>query len=245
MTEPGLGTRDSGRLGARAQAHGPPGRPGLVTAPAARMRGMPRSDSPQSDPRVPDAAPREPGCEGASPSGSSRVPSPGRRLSSPGLSKGFTLIELLVVLVIIGVLIGFAVLSVGEDGRERALEREARRLAVLLELASEEAVLQARELGLAVGERGYAFFLLEGSGWLVLDDEILRPREFPDDVRTALVVEGRPAAPAREGQPPQILLLSSREVTPFTLDLRLESGTRGYRLHAELNGRIRVEPLDT
>ncbi|HEB98834.1 MAG TPA: type II secretion system protein GspH, partial [Thiotrichales bacterium] len=49
--------------------------------------------------------------------------------------RGFTLIELLVVIVIIGIVVGFATLSLGGDRRGDELEEESRRFAALLSLA--------------------------------------------------------------------------------------------------------------
>ena len=60
----------------------------------------------------------------------------------PNQAKGFTLIELLVVLVILGSLIGIVVLSVGIAGPSRELHNEAERLAGLIGVLAEEAVLE-------------------------------------------------------------------------------------------------------
>ena len=66
---------------------------------------------------------------------------------------GFTLLELLVVLVIIGILLTMASLSVGGGGEQRQLREEAERITALLALAADEAILKNRELLLSVEER--------------------------------------------------------------------------------------------
>lgn len=157
--------------------------------------------------------------------------------------RGFTLLELLVVVLIIGILAGFAVLSVGDGGRGQRLEQEARRLAALIELASEEAVLRAQEFGLSVTAQNYRFLVLEGDDWQPpADDEVLRARPLPEGVALELVLEGRAveleqvdAAPA-----PQILLLSSGELTPFELRLRADEGRDHYRLSGHPDGRVEL-----
>ncbi|HHW1821654.1 TPA: type II secretion system minor pseudopilin GspH [Pseudomonas aeruginosa] len=64
-------------------------------------------------------------------------------------SRGFTLIELMVVMVIISVLIGLAVLSTGFASTSRELDSEAERLAGLIGVLTDEAVLDNREYGRA------------------------------------------------------------------------------------------------
>ena len=70
---------------------------------------------------------------------------------------GFTLIEILVVLVIVGILMSVAFLSFGILGDDRGLDREARRLASLIELVSEEASTQGRDFGIEFMTGGYRF----------------------------------------------------------------------------------------
>ncbi len=141
-------------------------------------------------------------------------------------SSGFTLLELLVVMVIIGLLATMAVLSVGT--REPLASQEARRLAELLRLGVEEAVLQGREWGLRVTSDGYEFMVLGESRWRVVGDEILHPRKLPQDVGTRLTLEGEELSlehethdknDQQEAITPQVLLLSSGEVSPFRLAL--------------------------
>jgi len=149
------------------------------------------------------------------------------RIPPCAVIRGFTLIELLVVLVIVGIIVSFATLAIGDD-RERLVQEEVRRLAALLEAAGEEAVLQGRELGLEIFRGGYRFMFLapqdDGPAqWLVLErDRLLRPREFHGEITPQLLLEGLPQplpAEAPERGVPQVFLLSSGERTPFVLRL--------------------------
>ena len=54
--------------------------------------------------------------------------------------RGFTLLEIMVVMVLIGILSSLAVLSIGGGPRDRLAE-EGRRLAALVELHQQEAIL--------------------------------------------------------------------------------------------------------
>ena len=75
-------------------------------------------------------------------------------------SRGFTLIELMVVMVIISVLIGLAVLSTGFASTSRELDSEAERLAGLIGVLTDEAVLDNREYGLRLERDAYQLSLI-------------------------------------------------------------------------------------
>src|SRR3569623_144089 len=105
---------------------------------------------------------------------------PHRRRQS---AAGFTLLEVLVVILIIGVIISFAALSIHRA--DNSVEEETQRLAALIKLGSQEAVLQGREFALE----------FDGEQWQPLaDDDILRPRTLPFDVVIDLKLEGEQLA---------------------------------------------------
>src|ERR1041384_981037 len=70
---------------------------------------------------------------------------------------GFTLLELLVVMVIIGIVISVASVSVNVLGRDNQLEDQAKRLNAVISQAREEAEMQARDMGLFIERDGYLF----------------------------------------------------------------------------------------
>lgn len=95
---------------------------------------------------------------------------------------GFTLIELLVVLVIIGVGISTVVVALSPDPRGMVRE-EGDRLALLLNLASEESMQGGMAMGWVGREDGYEFVTREltdmGPEWMtVRGDDLLHPREL-------------------------------------------------------------------
>jgi general secretion pathway protein H len=61
---------------------------------------------------------------------------------------GFTLLEILVVMFIVGIIVGFAVLSADGRAGEDRLQHEAERLKALLDIAAEDAIVYGVEIGL-------------------------------------------------------------------------------------------------
>ncbi len=158
---------------------------------------------------------------------------------------GFTLLELLVVLVIIGILLTMASLSVGGGSEQRQLREEAKRITALLALAADEAILKNQELLLAIEPDGYAFLTQDEKGkWIPVDSTgSLRPRELPEGVSLSVTVE-EPLVMAKkaddEEEPGQIWILSSGEMTPFTLTLHIKDGV-DYQLHGDLIGNLKLD----
>lgn len=137
----------------------------------------------------------------------------------PRPARGFSLLELLVVLLLIGIILTMATLSVGPVGNRADSASEAHRLAALLQLAREQAVLQGLEHGLEVSRGGYRVLAFEDDQWAPLSDTTWRPRVLPEGLRLDLAIEGRALAlPAEQPGEPQLLLLSSDEMTPFEIE---------------------------
>jgi len=111
-------------------------------------------------------------------------------------ARGFTLIEVLVVVVIVGILVTFATLSIGNRALGDRLETEARRLQQLFAMAAEDAEMHGTEIGFVYTERGYAFVAVSPRGrWAPITEGALRPREVQEPITLALRVEGRPVPP--------------------------------------------------
>jgi len=106
--------------------------------------------------------------------------------------RGFTLLELIVVVFIIGVIAGFASLSVGTSA-DRTIEEEAKRFTALLRLASEESILNAVEMGVKVYKTSYQFGQLGANGrlgGLEEDDGTFRLRSLPEGIILKLEING-------------------------------------------------------
>lgn len=182
-------------------------------------------------------------------------------------SGGFTLIELLVVIVILGSLVGLAVLSIGNTGSSREVRDEAQRLATLIGLMADEAVLDSREYGLLISHDGYRVMHYDEAEarWRDAGDD--KAYKAPEWIRLELELDGAPlklVAPVkREDDPiglskegdrerrraprvqPQLLILSSGELSPFTLTFsdQRPDGT-GWVVSSDGFRMPRAEPQD-
>lgn len=166
-------------------------------------------------------------------------------------SRGFTLLEIMVVVLIIGILINFAVLSVGDRALADTLDDESRRVERLLVLAQEEAELQGLIIGLRITEDQLQWVGLTGNNrWMpYAESGALRIRPLTPPVELALNVEGRQVPPAQTledpeaSMEPQALFLSSGEVTPLVLDVTAPPLDTIYRIEVDALGRVQRQQL--
>lgn len=108
--------------------------------------------------------------------------------------RGFTLLELMVVVVIIGIVIAGAIISLGDTGHDRGLEQERDRLSALIDYTRERGAMMTTEYGILCGQHGYRFVYYDNRTlqWLpeTLDDT-LRERRLPKGLDLQLIIEGR------------------------------------------------------
>ncbi|HEX7080309.1 MAG TPA: type II secretion system minor pseudopilin GspH [Gammaproteobacteria bacterium] len=188
-------------------------------------------------------------------------------LARPRSSRGFTLLELLVVVTIIGLFAGAAVLSMDLVDDERGLEREVTRLQSLLSLVREEAVMQSRDFGVLFAEDGYRFYTYdyEQRRWVEPPgDNLLVHHELPEPLQVDLEIEDRdlvlePMSSSMstrddssgddsgddsdaedEGPQPQVMILASGEITPFTAAFYRDPAGGRFTMTADFDGTFTV-----
>jgi general secretion pathway protein H len=172
-------------------------------------------------------------------------------------SGGFTLLELMVVLILVGVIISMAVLSVGDGGRTALIHEEAKRLHALFRLAADEAVLLTETYGVELRPDHYRFLQLDKDTreWRPAGDKMFAQRELPELVRPQLYLEELPVSledwegemdeEGNEKLKPQIVFYASGERTPFELVIGPEEGDPRFRISAEIFGQLQLEgPLE-
>ena len=174
--------------------------------------------------------------------------------------RGFTLIEILVVLIIISIVTAVGLLSLGSLGANPAAENAAQKLAAITDLAAQQAVMRGQQYGLRVSPHAYEFLVYDGTQWSPINnDELLRPRQVDSSVILSLQLQGTPiqlpsskaasddslASDTSSDQSelkPQILLLSSGELTPFTITVSAADAKASYRVTGDLLHGIRYLP---
>jgi len=162
------------------------------------------------------------------------------------LLNGFTLLELLVVIVIIGIILTFATLSIHQSDTKSQITEAAQRLAAVLTLASQEAILQGQEMGVYFEQTGYRFYRLENDAWQIQED-IMRPYVFQSCIEAQLQVEGETVIleSTQSKKIPQIVLFSSGEMTPFTTTLTCAVDEHyAHRVTGTANGIIEAAPYE-
>lgn len=163
---------------------------------------------------------------------------------------GFSFLELLVVVAIIGLLAQAVVWSIGALGNDREIEDETNRLRSMLDLLHEEALMQSRDYGVMFTETGYRFYVYDYQqlAWAEpTTDRLLRPHALRPLLSLALVLDGREVPLERdfasqdiENAEPQVMLLSSGEVTPFSIEVSRANIEGRFKLTAELDGTVSV-----
>ncbi len=135
--------------------------------------------------------------------------------------RGFTLIELLIVMLIISVMIGAATMTLKRDYRD-LLVTEANRLKALVALGRDEALFQARTVGLRFSDSGYEFVIRgERPGvWRSPGDRQFRSRQLTKGVqlelfRQQVAIDLGDDAGGEGNKSPHVFLLPGGEITPF------------------------------
>lgn len=156
------------------------------------------------------------------------------------VSRGFTLIEIMLVMVLLSVSALAVVMSMPES-RNQQLEQQASRFYQLVQLLNEDALLNGLDFGIRINEsKGeYRFLTLGEDGWIVLEESrYFSHVKLEDDLQITLELGGSAWLDKdrlfdagslfndemfddldgdEKVKPPQLMVLSSGEITPFTV----------------------------
>jgi general secretion pathway protein H len=145
-------------------------------------------------------------------------------------AKGFTLIELLIVLVLIGLITGMAMLSMGTADPRDQQKLEAERLVKLLELASQEAITRGDIIGFELFNQGYRFTVVKKNKWQPeTTDMVFKSRTLMPQMLLELAMDGHDVnltrQPIQSVDPkPQIILTPDGDMELFKVKITIKDG---------------------
>lgn len=147
--------------------------------------------------------------------------------------RGFTLIELLVVMVIAGILLGMVSFNI-LPGDQQRLQQDAQRLALLFQLARDEAILRNTAVAFEADAQNYRFLIKEEQTWIYLKDDMLREREFETQNVQLRLESGAQGGPA-------LRIVFGREPVDKAFILSLTSNNQKVSIRADGIGHFYVE----
>ncbi|UJF19446.1 type II secretion system minor pseudopilin GspH [Vibrio sp. SS-MA-C1-2] len=153
-------------------------------------------------------------------------------------AQGFTLLEIMLVLVVMSAMAFAVVVNLPTNHKDEIAE-QAKRFYQLTRLVSDDAVLNGVDLGIEIDRSEYQFVQLTEEGWKPYQQgRYIDKVDVGENLRLNLTVDGFSwqgkdddfldfnslfddelfaETKKKQPKPPQILLLSSGEMTPFTL----------------------------
>jgi general secretion pathway protein H len=149
--------------------------------------------------------------------------------------RGFTLVELMVVMVIIGITLGLVSLNAIPSPRQN-LQNEAQRIALLLQLARDEAIVRNRLVAFEADPERYRFLVRNETRWdPVTQDDLLRERPFKN-APVVLLLD-----PPGAGTVNPLRITFGREPVDKPFVLSLVSGENRVAIRADGIGHFVVE----
>lgn len=171
---------------------------------------------------------------------------------------GITFIEIVIVIAIIAIMITMVTISFG-DPQVKRMSQIRDQITSLVQLASEQAIFNSQDYGIAVTRSGYAFLQLSEFGWVpVNNDRIFRNRLLPEGLELDLYLDGLKVKLDREfiedtsnedeedaeRRSPQIYITSDGEISPFILELT-DRDDLIFRIQYNAKGEFELETIES
>jgi general secretion pathway protein H len=150
-------------------------------------------------------------------------------------ARGFTLVEIMVVMVIIGITLGMVSLNALPSPRQN-LQAEAQRIALLLQLARDEAIVRNRLVAFEADGEQYRFLVRNETRWdPVTQDDLLRERPFKRAPLTLTL------DPPPNGPTVPLRIIFGREPVDKPFALSMADGSNVVTVRADGIGHFVVE----
>ena len=150
--------------------------------------------------------------------------------------RGFTLIEVLVVLVIIGITLGFALLSFGDFGSSRRILTTAESTLTVFKNIRQQAMLESATYGLKMTSQGYQILRFSSAHhWQPASSPFLiKPQPFPQHAIVQFKSD-------QKNQTPAVIFFSTGEITPFRLTFGTTQKPYLFQIIGETNGHLMLK----
>lgn len=170
----------------------------------------------------------------------------GRAAQRPGhllarRAAGFTLVEIMVVMVIIGITLGLVSLNAIPSPQQH-LQAEAKRIALLLQLARDEAIVRNRLVAFEAEQDRYRFLVRNENSWVPLSqDDMLRERPYKNPPVNMSIDPATAGAVGFGGQQGPLRITFGREPVDKPFVLTMASGDDSVTIRADGIGHFVVE----
>ncbi|MEN3295330.1 MAG: ral secretion pathway protein [Burkholderiales bacterium] len=139
------------------------------------------------------------------------------------------------VLVIVGLTLGFVSVNV-MPSEQQALQNEAQRVALLLQLARDEAIVRNRPIAFEADSERYRFLMRDNNAWkLLTQEDLLREREFKRPPVALLI------SPSNAAESNPLRIVFGREPVDKPFVLTLSAGDASVAVRADGIGHFVVE----
>ncbi|UPW20755.1 type II secretion system minor pseudopilin GspH [Agarivorans sp. TSD2052] len=171
---------------------------------------------------------------------------------------------MILVLLLMSIGIYSVVMSVSGTSEQKVIEQQAKRLAALVQYAQERALLTGYDYGVFSDAESYQFVRMEKQRWVKIEDRIFKPQTFELPYFLELNLEDTDQQEQSFGTGslgfednslfekdfiteevtqsiiPQVLVLSSGEVTPFTLIFAYEDSNNRWAVSSDDLGQLSI-----
>jgi general secretion pathway protein H len=157
---------------------------------------------------------------------------------------GFTLLEVVVVLLIITIILGMVGVNLTRNPAD-TLRDEADRLALVLQNAQQQAILEGKPYGFKFTEKGYQFLRLDANYHLVPieTEELLTPRELPPAMTlTPSETTNKNAKPTDPNKRYDLIVFDPSGEFPV-FNLALSMGDLYWYVRGQSDGQVLSSPL--
>lgn len=148
------------------------------------------------------------------------------------LQRGFTLVEILIVIVIVGIMLTLVRVNLGDDP-QRLLRSETERIALLIEVARDEAITRGQPLAWSIKDGAMVFWQRDREKrdkWVDLVDPDIRPRPLNVELVDLKIANARAALDSK-------LLLAPDGIQP-AFEARFRAGQYQAAVAGDVLGQI-------